>query len=191
MARTRHRQKNSSSRAKYLQSITRRADKQTINEARARGFRTSKDGVIVDGPRNKKRDPIPGARVTAYRGGVVKIKKGAREDYILGFTRAERERFAKDPAAMEREALARLRARFPNLRRVRKVQSRLQWGAYQATKDFSPTYFTFRYFTTVSPEERKREGRNAKPRLDKLTGFHFVIHVPRKRAKKGKRGKRR
>jgi hypothetical protein len=159
--------------------------KATRAELKAHGFRTTKRGVVVDGPRDRKREPIPGSKVEVMRGGVIKTSVGARRDFIYGFTAKEKREFARDPAAMERKILARLRKQFPSLAKARKPQTRLQWGAYQATKDFSPTYFTAKYFAAISPEETRREGkRGAKPRIDKLTGFHVVIHVPTKAGKR-------
>lgn len=159
--------------------MERRAPKAVREDARAHGFRTTPKGVVVDGPRDKKRQPIPGARVEVKRGGVIKQTVGDRRDFIYGFTRKEKREFAKNPEAFTKKKLSELERLFPSLRRARKKDVRLQWGAYQATKQFSPTYFTARYFATISPEEIRKVGkRQAKPRADKLTGIHVVIHVP-------------
>lgn len=195
MARTRHTSRKSSSNSKVNQrriprELERRADAQTRREAKAHGFDVTKRGVIVDGPRNKKREPIKGSRVRMLRGGVARITTGQRHDFVVGFTAEEKAAFARDPAAMEKNILDRMRARFAILRNKRNVEVRLQWGAYQATKEFTPTYFTPRYFAGISPEEIRREGkRRARPRLDKLTGFHFVVHVRKKKRKNAKRRK--
>jgi len=194
MARTRHgKSKSSKNPSRIPPALERRADKKTRDEAREHGFHTTQKGVVLDGPRDKRRDPIKGSRVRMLRGGVAQISVGQRRDFIYGFTRKEKQQFAADPGSMEKTILERLRSRFPQLKRARKPQVRLQWGAYQATKEFSPSYFTSKYFAGVAPEEIRREGSKAKPRLDKLTGFHIVIHVPKKSPKGKKRatGKRR
>lgn len=164
--------------------MLRSARGKTLDEAKEHGFRVTKSAVVVDGPRDKRRKPIKGARVKVLRGGVVQTSVGQRRDIIYGFTRAERKAFAKDPDGFTESKVAELMARFPTLRR-RKKQIRLQWGAYQATKDFAPSYFTARYFASVSPEERRKAGKKARPRADKLTGLHIVVHVPKK--KKGRK----
>lgn len=166
--------------------LIRRADKKTRDDAREHGFHVNHKGVVIDGPRDRKRQPIKGAKISVLRGGVVTTSVKQRRDFIYGFTRAEKKAFADDPAAAEKSILARLRQRFPTLKKSRKPQVRLQWGAYQATKEFSPSYFTSKYFATVSPEEKRRGGKQK--RLDKLTGLHIVIHVPTQR-KKGKKKK--
>lgn len=165
--------------------MIRKATPKQKAEARSHGFHVTPKGVVIDGPRDRRRNPIKGARTKVHRGGVVSQSVGQRRDFIYGFTKAEKKKFAKDPAAMEKEILARLRKMFPTLAKSRKPQIRLQWGAYQATKDFAPSYFTARYFATISPEETRKVGKKkAKPRIDKLTGFHIVIHVPKKKAKR-------
>ncbi len=177
-------------------SIERPASAAQRKELKAHGFRVTKRGVIVDSPRDKHRKQLPGARTQVKSGGVIIQSVKQRRDFIYGFTAKEKREFAKDPAHMESIIFDRLRKRFKNLRRA-KVQSRLQWGAYQATKDFSPTYFTAKYFAEISPEEMRREGkRDARPRADKLTGLHFVVHIPsastaRKRKGKNAKGKKR
>lgn len=169
--------------------LIRKTDKRTRDDAREHGFHVNHKGVVVDGPRDRRRKPIPGSKVEVKRGGVVIWKTGQRRDYIYGFTKKEKREFAKDPAGFEKRKLKELRSMFPNLRKARKPQVRLQWGAYQATKDFAPSYFTAKYFAAISPEEKRKVGkRRARPRIDKLTGFHFVIHLPtKKRAKRAKK----
>jgi hypothetical protein len=179
---------NRFNRDKIPAELVRRTDKKTRDDAKAHGFRTTSRGVVVDGPRNRKRDPIKGSRVEIHRGGVVTTRVGARRDFIYGFTRKEKRKFAKNPESFEKEILAKLRKRFPSLAKARKPQSRLQWGAYQATKDFAPSYFTAKYFASISPEETRKVGKKrAKPRIDKLTGFHFVIHVTKKKQTRKKK----
>jgi hypothetical protein len=160
--------------------LERPATKAQRDELRAHGFRTTKRGVVVDGPRNKISRPIKGARVRVLSGGVVQTSVKQRRDYIYGFTKAEKREFAKNPGAFEQKKLAELEKRFPYLARFRrKRQIRLQWGAYRATKDFAPSYFTATYFATVAPETLRKKGKKgARPRIDNLTGFHIVIHVP-------------
>lgn len=172
--------------------LERPATKAQREELRRHGFRTTKRGVIVDGPRNKRREPIKGARLEILKGGVIKTSVGERRDFIYGFTRKEKREFAKNPAAFEKKKLAELRSIFPTLKKARRPQVRLQWGAYQATKDFAPSYFTAKYFSTISPEEVRKVGKkNARPRADKLTGFHIVVHVHAKRKTNGKGRKRK
>lgn len=173
--------------------LERPATKRQREELKAHGFRTTDKGVIVDGPRDRRRNPIKGARVEVLKGGVIKTSVGQRRDFIYGFTRKEKKEFAKDPGAFEKKKLRELEALLPSLKKVRKKQVRLQWGAYQATKDFAPSYFTAKYFASISPEEVRRVGkRRAKPRADKLTGFHVVIHVPKsKQTNRGRRATKR
>ena len=154
-------------------------------ELRQHGFRTTDTKVLVDRPRNRKREIVRGSRLKIHRGGVVSMRVKERADYVYGFTAKEKKQFAQNPELLISEITKRLRKSFPLLK-ARKVQVRLQWGAYQATKDFAPTYFTSKYFAAISPEDKRRDKKKAKPRLDKLTGVHFVVHVPKKR-KKGKR----
>lgn len=174
--------------------MARPVSKKQAAEFKEHGFYVSGKNVIIDGPRDKRRKQIKGARVTPLSGGVVKTSTKQRRDFVYGFTKKEKKEFAKNPELVTKQILAQLRKRFPSLRKARKIQERLQWGSYQATKDFAPSYFTARYFSTTSPEEIRRKGkRRAAPRVDKLTGLHFVIHVPsnaRKR-KRGKNGKKK
>jgi hypothetical protein len=181
-----------------LKEMERLAPARLRSEFKQHGFQTTPKGVLVDGPRNTRRDPLPGARVELHKGGVVKTRVGQRVDFIYGLTKAEKKRFLRDPEAMEKEIRERLRKMFPTLRKVKpsKIESRLQWGAYQATKEFAPSYFTAKYFATVSPEDVRKVGKKrAKPRADKLTGFHFVVHIPKaskaRKRKEGKHGKKK
>ena len=169
--------------------MARPVTKKQAAEFKAHGFFVSGKNVIFDGPRDKRRKQIKGAKISPLSGGVIKTSVKQRRDFTYGFTKEEKQEFAKNPELMTKQILARLRKRFPSLRKARKIQERLQWGSYQATKDFSPNYFTGKYFADTSPEEVRRVGkRRATPRIDKLTGLHFVIHVPSK-ARKRKRGK--
>lgn len=160
----------------YLQKSATKEQRAILKE---RGFFTTGKGVIVDGPRTAKRKPIAGTRFAILKDGTVTFSKGSRKDYIVGFTRAEKKAFAKDPKkfmdAREKEFRAKLKARGI---KARDVQIRLQWGAYQGTKDFAPNQFMKRYPYI----ESKVKGQAI---LDRMTGMHVVIHV----AKKKKRSK--
>lgn len=151
----------------YLQ---RPADKKQREELKQRGFFVTGKGVIIDGPRNAKREPIKGAKFEVLHDGVVKWSYKDRRDYIVGFTAKDKKEFARDPDAFVKKKEAELRAHYPTLAR-KKFQTRLQWGAYQATKDFHPYYFTKRY-----PGITERAGKAVR---DRLTGLHIVIHNQR------------
>jgi hypothetical protein len=150
-----------------------------------RGHRVTDKGVIVDGPRNKYREKIPGSKMSIGKDGTIKwtitkrVKQrdgsykqitASRRDFIVGLTAAEKKEFALDPQAFIDKKLAELKERYPTLARRAKIQVRLQWGAYQATKDFSPNVFGPKYLHKWMPKEQEHK-------LDKLTGLHFVIHV--------------
>ncbi len=152
-------------------------------ELKKRGFVVTEKGVVVDGPRDAHRQPIKGTRVSIGKGGVVKFAIKRRRDFIVGFTAAEKKEFAKDPDAFTKKKLAELSKSNPSLGRAKRPQVRLQWGAYQATKDFTTTYFSKRYFAA--------QGTNAEKKIDKLTGLHIVIHIPRERKSHAKGTKRR
>lgn len=178
-----HTRKYQSVSSRVPRELERPASKKQREELRKHGFRTTTRGVIVDGPRDKRRNPIKGSRVKVMSGGVVQTSTGQRRDYIYGFTRKEKRAFAQDPEAFTKSKIAELMKRFPHLKW--KKQVRLQWGAYQATKDFSPSYFTATYFAAISPEEKRKVGKKrAKPRADKLTGLHIVVHIPKRKGRK-------
>lgn len=163
-----------------------------IKEYKQRGFRVEKDSVVVDGPRDSRRKKIKGSRVRVIGKGVVQTSVGQRRDYIIGFTKKEKQDFAAFPEPFIENKLLQLEKIFPSLRHRRNRQVRLQWGAYQATKDFAGNYFTAKYFATVSPEDKRRDGKKAGPRADKLTGLHIVVHIPKKKkTKKKTKGKKR
>ena len=147
--------------------LLRKADKPTLAELKKRGFFVTDKGVFVDGPRDVRRKPIPNTRMEIMRDGVIKWRNGNRADYVIGFTRQDKKEFVRDPDAFTKKKLKELKEKFPTLKDAKSLQVRLQWGAYQGTKDFSPSYFTQRYF---APE---------KGRIDKLTGLHVVAHIPR------------
>lgn len=147
-----------------------------------RGFFTTGKGVIVDGPRDAKRKPVKSRRFKVLANGDgVKWTVNGRRDYIIGLTDAERSEFAVDPGGFIKRHRAMMRSKYRDFRNARDVQTRLQWGAYQATKDFNENYFTRRYPYIDSPVKGKKV-------LDRLTGIHYVIHLPRKhRAKRKKK----
>lgn len=158
-------------------------------QLRERGFMVEGRKAVIDVPRDKHRKKIPGSKLQVLKDGTVKYTVKDRRDYVVGFTKAEKKRFAKEGPSVIAEVLKRLRKANPTLR-GRRVQTRLQWGAFQATKDYSPHYFTGTYFASISPEDR-REGRK-QPRLDKLTGLHFVVHVsPKRKTKRRAKAKKR
>lgn len=154
-------------------------------ELRARGFRTTDKKLVIDRPRNRKREPIKGARISVHKGGVVSMRVKQRQDFVYGFTKAEKKKFAENPDLLITEIRKRLQKQFPNMR-GRKVQTRLQWGAYRATKDFSADHWfkigSGKYYEKQTPE-MKRRGEKGKLK-DRLTGLHFVVHVPSKARKR-------
>lgn len=169
--------------------LERAATKQQREEMSERGFRTTKKGVIIDGPRNTKREPIPGAKMSIQKGGVVKWQVKDRSDYIYGMTKKEKKQFAKDPTGFIREIRERLAKTTPNLRGKRKVQVRLQWGAYQATKDFSPNLFAKRYPNFEELLKSRVKQSPAKQKADALVGIHFTVHTKGKRRVKKSKAK--
>lgn len=170
-----------------LEMVRRVPDRATRSDLKKHGFRVIPEGVVIDGPRNRKREPIPGARIKAHKGGVVSMQVKDRRDYVYGMTKKEKAAFAKGELS-DKDILARLRRMFPNLRQ-RRVQTRLQWGSYQGTKGYTPNYFSARYFQTFQTEYVSGKARRGERKIDTLTGFHFVVHVQKKR--KAKRGKGR
>lgn len=170
--------------------LRRRATKDQRVELKKHGFYTNSKGVIVDSPRNVQRKQIKGAKLDILKNGVIKWSVKQRRDYIIGFTKADKKEFARDPLAFQKKKLAELRKTNPSFKGLkRKPQVRLQWGAYQATKDFAPGAFPLT--KTDKQLQRIYAGRPRKSDVDKLTGFHIVIHVPRKRKKGKKNVKRR
>lgn len=169
-------------------SVERAAPKRTRDDFRRHGYPTTKGGVLADGPRDARGNPLPGARTELYRGGIVKQSIDQRRDFIVGFTPAEKRQFAKNPDAFVAAKLAELEARFPLLRNRRHRQVRLQWGAYRATKDFSPTAFDRRYFEGFFEHIK---GKPRKKRIDALTGLHIVVHVPKSSTADKQKRKRR
>lgn len=178
----------------YLQ---RKADKEQRVELKRRGFFVTEKGVIIDSPRDTKRKQIPGAKFSIQSDATIKwtvtrrTKKTVhiRSDYIIGLTKAEKKEFARNPDKLIARKLEELKARNPRLRKKRDIQVRLQWGAYQATKDFHSGYFTKRY-GHVPERDKKRVA-------DRLTGLHFVVHSSKHltglhiTVKERKHGKRR
>lgn len=154
----------------YLQKT---ANKEQRAELRKHGFFTTDKGVIIDIPRTAKREPIKGMKFDVLKGGVVTYRNGSRRDYIVGFTKAEKKEFAKDPAKFSDEFEKKWRKKIVGWvapKKIRDFQLRLQWGAYQATKDFSPRSFSGRYPYIESMVKGKAV-------QDRMTGFHIVVHV--------------
>lgn len=147
----------------YLQ---RSASESQRRELKKRGFFVTQRGVIIDGPRDTRRKPIRGAKLSIQSDGTIKWSIKNRRDYIIGLTRAEKKEFARNPNELIKRKLEELKAKNPTLRNKKNIQIRLQWGAYQATKDFSASHFTKRYATT----EKQTAAH------DRLTGLHFVVH---------------
>lgn len=158
--------------------LEKKVDKETRDRLKDRGFYTTKRGVVIDVPRDAKRKQIPHTKMSVAKDGTVIFRNHKRRDYIVGFTKKDKAEFAKDPNAFIKRKTEEMRAKYPTLGK-RKLQVRLQWGAYQATKDFYPGYFTKRY-GHVPERDRKRVN-------DRLTGLHIVVHIPRKE----NRGKRK
>ncbi len=159
------------------------ATKKQRDILKERGFHTSKKGVVIDGPRDSRREKIKGTKFSILKSGIVKFSIKQRRDYIYGFTKKEKKEFAKDPKSFIERVREKLRAEIPSLDKA-KIQTRLQWGAFQGTKDFSPHYFTKVYFAEASPEETRKGRRRKQARIDKLTGLHFVVHVPQKKKRR-------
>lgn len=159
----------------YLQ---RPANKSTREHLKERGFFVTQKGVIIDSPRDSKRKQIKGAVLDIQSDATIKWtvtretkkQRTIRSDYIIGFTKKEKREFAANPNAFIEKKKAELKKTKAGLRGKRdsQIQVRLQWGAYQATKDFHQGYFTKRY--SHLPE------RDLKRVHDRLTGLHIVVH---------------
>lgn len=181
------------SRQRLEKEYTIKAPKAAREELKKRGFAVNKKGVMIDTPRAKG-EHIKGAKAEIFKDGTVKFSVKQRRDYIIGFTAKEKKEFAKNPAKMIEKKTDELRAKYPTLRRIKKIQTRLQWGVFSATKDFSPFYFTRQYFAQEGITKKTKRKKGVK-KIDKLTGLHFIVHTPRRKhaAKskaKGKRGRR-
>jgi hypothetical protein len=163
----------------------RRVTREQRNELRRHGFKVNKTGIYLDSPRDKTRKKIKGARMSVLRGGIVKWSVGRRRDFIVGFTAKEKKEFARDPEAMVARKEAELIRKHPQTfrRAVSAPRVRLQWGAYQATKDFSPYELDLRYPFLASERPRKKRDREAK---DRLVGLIFITYVKRAKRKKKK-----
>ena len=155
------------------------ANKAQKKELRKRGFFTTDKGVVVDGPRDSRRRPVKARRFAVIgKGEGVKWTVNGRRDYIIGLTPAERKAFAADPKVFLKAHRKMMRETYPDFRKARDIQVRLQWGAYQATKDFAPSMF----WTSDTLGREQKLMKHGK--TDKLTGLHYVIHLPRKQRKK-------
>lgn len=176
-------------RAALEQHYTKPATKAQRELLKKKGFFTTKKGVVIDGPRDAHRQKIKGSRFEILSDGTIKFSIKQRRDYIVGLTAKEKKQFAADPHLFTQSIVKRLREKYPSLKGTR-PEVRLQWGAFQGTKGFSPHYFSKMYFAAISPEEQREQPRGKrKPRLDKLTGIHVVIHIPKKKAKRGRKRK--
>ena len=155
------------------------------------GFDVKGDTLILDKPRvrgaerikhHKFRDRLP-AKETISKEGIVKQSYKNRRDYIVGFDKAQRKRFAENPKGELDNILDTLKKRYKDVRGRRKKQVRLQWGAFESRKDFSPQQF-IKFLDTarkVAAMLKKKYGSKVKTPLDKLTGVHIVVHVQKKR----------
>lgn len=161
------------------------ATKEQRKNLKKRGFFTTHKGLVVDGPRDSRRKPVKARRFRVLGDGSgVKWTVNGRRDYIIGLTREERIAFALDPAGflyLHREFM---KQTYSDFRNARDIQVRLQWGAYQATKDFDPSMF-YKGGDTLKKEQKLM----AQGKTDKLTGLHYVIHLPRKKRRHGKKKK--
>lgn len=170
-----------------------KANKQAREAARERGFFVTDKGIIIDGPRDGHRNRIKGARQRITTHGEVVWSVGNRRDFIVGLTRAEKKEFAANPTAFTDKKIEELRSRYPLLRSVpkSKIQVRLQWGAYQAQKDFNPSAFsrmtTWEQFRAMHGAGRSRR----KGDVDRLTGLHIVVHLPNGKKTQTKSTRRR
>lgn len=156
---------------------------------KAHGFHVSKHGALIDAPRKRakddpKRGKVPGARFKILKDGTVKFTSKERRDYIKGLTKKERKQFAENPKSVLNDILLRLKKKNKDLR-GKKVQVRLQWGAFESRKDFSANTFAARMksMEKISKMLRKRYGAKVKTPLDNLTGIHFVTHAGKKKRK--------
>lgn len=151
--------------------LLRPANKTQRDELKRRGFFVTEKGVIIDGPRDANRQPISGAKLTISKtGDMIFISKNKRKDFISGFTKEDKKEFAKDPNTFIARRVEELKKKYPTLRNAKTIQVRIQWGAYQATKDFYPGYFT-----RIGSGKDEIEKINKKQK-DKLTGLHIVAH---------------
>jgi len=153
------------------------ADKETRANLKKRGFVVSKKGVLIDKPRDGKRELIKGVKTTITKDGIVKFSAGQRSDYIIGLTRKEKKEYAQNPELITKQILERLKAQFPTVKKSKSRQVRLQWGIFRGNKTFSGSHFSKKYFEQKSPDSVRKVGRKkAKQKIDNLTGLHFVIH---------------
>lgn len=168
----------------YLQKP---ASKSERAELKKRGFFTTHKGVIVDGPRDSHRKPVKARKFKTLANGTgVKWTVNGRRDYIIGLTPQERIDFAWNPKEFLRQHRKMMREKYPDFRNARDVQTRLQWGAYQGTKDFLPSDF-FAGGDTLKKEQKLM----AQGKSDKLTGLHYVIHLSKSKRKKHRARKKK
>lgn len=166
---------------------SRKVSREDARLLKRHGFHISKYGALIDSPRKRAkvdptRAPLP-ARFSVQESGTVKFSYKSRRDYIVGFTKKERKEFAKNPNKTLDNILARLRKKNKDLRGRRNIQTRLQWGAFEARKDFAPISFSqkLKSMDRIATMLRKKYGPKVITPLDNLTGVHFVVHVQSKR----------
>lgn len=178
------RQKSSGNSSRKIPAyLVHRASAQQRAELKAHGYKTTSKGVAMDGPRDKHRERIPGAKMEIQKGGTVKWSVGQRREYVVGFTAQDKKEFAKDRKAFVALKLAELIASHPQtFKKIRRApQVRLQWGAYGATKDFSPR---MQSTTTNFNWDKKRPTKVARDTRDRLVGLRIIVHIPKKRKRK-------
>lgn len=163
---------------KKIEHLHRPATKKQRQDLKRAGFHTTDKGVIIDGPRNVDRKPISGSKLEIQKDGIIKWSTKQRRDLTVGLSTKEKKIFVQNPKSYIQNLLEKLRKTHPSLKKAGdKIQVRLQWGAYQATKDFSPTQFTKAYPFLL--ERRSTKAKSAV--MDRLTGIHIVYHTKGKK----------
>lgn len=173
-----------------------KADAKVLKE---KGFYVTKSmkRVVIDVPRDVHRQKIPHTKFSILKKmGVVKYTNTERRDFVIGFTKQEKKKWAADPKKFTADKIAEFKREYPQYAKFIKPSSiRLQHGAFQGTKQFVPDYYVRHYGLAGSmPATFKMKGKKL---LDNLTGLHIVIYIPQSkqgknaRKKKGKRSKDR
>lgn len=157
----------------------RKVSRETATDLRKHGFTVEQGKLVLDKPRarakvDKTRPQLP-ARFTVLKGGVVKYAYKERRDYIFGFNQKKKDQFALQSSEVINELIARVRKW---TKTKKKPQIRLQWGAFESRKDFSPQQFAKAIETArkVAAMLIKKYGPKVKTPLDNLTGVHIVVH---------------
>src|SRR3970282_87483 len=99
--------------------LERGADSEQRAELKKHGFKTTSRGVVVDGPRNKRRELLSGAKFRVLKGRSVKTEYKQRRDFIIGFTKKEKQAFAQTPELFIQKKLRELRERIPTIAKSR------------------------------------------------------------------------